>query len=234
MKMLADEDLTQRKVNMMLRAPTSVDHKFDKPNAYTQAILSHLKDPPPMKEITMAVNKRLQHLRYIRTAMRATLYVQTYPTEPKEGDEKRARSVFERKKWNEEVTDDNAKRGKIEKPKRGDFKKVLDQINILRSGSAVRCSGGQLPTTSGISYRHPSRFATDQELQAELYVMWKSQAWPGVCDTAHSAFQRGENLYCFFTLLLLKICVIFAFLYYMIYDHIVFFTLHLFHITGSH
>jgi hypothetical protein len=191
LKLVADEDLLQRKVHLLIAPPSGVEYRFAKPAAYIQAVVARLPNDDS-KAVSRAVNKRLQQLRYIRTVMRAALYVQNYPIEPKEGDEKRARGVFERKKWNEEMAAETTN-AKKDKEKRGDFKKTVEQIAILRSGNAVRCCGGELASTSGISYRYPSRFAYDRDIQSELFVLWKSQVWAGVCDTSRSQFSRGKD-----------------------------------------
>jgi hypothetical protein len=122
--------------------------------------------------------------------MRAMRHLEIHPTEPQDGDEKRLRALYGRKRWFDESENE---RGNNKKEKRGDFLKAYSQVKDLRKSNAVRRSG-TLATTSGLSYKHPSRFAADRDAQSDLFVALSTQAWPGVSDTAFSAHGRGKDL----------------------------------------
>jgi hypothetical protein len=137
------------------------------------------------------VNRRVNRLRYIRSTMRAAIYLEHSPSEPRDGDDARLSAMYERKRWSDELGDDSRPKCRKSQSKKGDFKKVLAQVKDLRKTNAVR-RFGSVPMSAAITYRQPSRFATDAEMQADVFVLWRSQSWPGICDTAYSSHGRGE------------------------------------------
>jgi hypothetical protein len=174
---------------MLLPPPESANHQFDKPQTYASAAIVALHPDYMNHDVEESVNRRVNRLRYIRSTMRAAVYIEQFPTEPRDGDEARLTAMYERRQWHKEIGDDD--QGKKKKGKKGDLKKVLDQVVDLRKNNAIR-RFGSIPMSSAVNFRQPSRFATDIEMQSDVFVLWRSQTWPGICDTARASHGRGQ------------------------------------------